>query len=214
MSATAIRTAISLEVACDFAVCSAFAFPLHKQLSEGNYGECSVMPIPESVADWRYSHRTARKRAIKAKELGYRFVIVRRHGRAEEIHEINTSSPQRQGRPMSPGYGVMPSQTEDPHYPCRRHGIHAYGVETRDGVLASYLWLYRAGQLGLVSQILGHADHLDAGIMYLLWDGMLAFESFDPDGFIVYNRHDSGTQGLRFYKERCGLTETAVEWLL
>jgi hypothetical protein len=49
--------------------------------------------------------------------------------------------------------------------------------------------------------------------MYLLWDGMIAFESIDPDGFIVYNRHDSGTEGLRFYKQRVGLEETEVAWL-
>jgi hypothetical protein len=50
--------------------------------------------------------------------------------------------------------------------------------------------------------------------MYLLWQGMVASEGFvAPDGFIVYNRHDSGTDGLRFYKERVGLQETEVAWL-
>jgi hypothetical protein len=50
--------------------------------------------------------------------------------------------------------------------------------------------------------------------MWLLWQGVLAAESFvDPEGFIVYNRHDSGTEGLRWFKERVGLRETMVEWL-
>ena len=34
----------------------------------------------------------------------------------------------------------------------------------------------------------------------------------EPDGVIVYNRHDSGSDGLRFYKERVGLSEQHVEW--
>jgi hypothetical protein len=43
---------------------------------------------------------------------------------------------------------------------------------------------------------------------------MLAAESFvDPDGVVVYNTHTSGTNGLRWWKERVGLRETRVEWL-
>jgi hypothetical protein len=70
------------------------------------------------------------------------------------------------------------------------------------------------GQLALVSQILGHADHLDSEVMWLLWQGMLESESLvDRDGVVVYNRHDSGTDGLRWFKEHVGLEETRVEWL-
>jgi hypothetical protein len=66
----------------------------------------------------------------------------------------------------------------------------------------------------LVSQILGHDDYLKDEIMWLLWQGMLAAESFvDPDGVVCYNRHDSGTRGLRWWKEHVGLEETRVEWL-
>ncbi len=212
MIETLIQTVISLETRCYFRECNDFSEPLYEQLREG-YELCSVMPIPDLITDWRDEHKTARKRATKCSELGYKFRLVKRHKRAEEIYAINTSKAVRQKRPMSAGYSQPPSGDPDPHYPCRRHGIHAYGVEDSEGTLVAYLWLYRAGQLGLVSQILGHADHLEHGIMYLLWQGMITVESFDPDGFVVYNRHDSGTEGLRFYKERVGLEETAVAWM-
>ncbi len=202
---------IELEAKCSFPECREFAGPLYEQLREG-YELCSVMPIPETVAEWRDEHRTARKRANRCRELGYRSTIVRRHKYGDEILAINTSKSIRQKRPMSEGYSVRPSDTPDPYPRCRRHGLHAYGVLGPAGTLVAYLWLYRAGELALVSQILGHAGHLEQGIMFLLWDGMVAFESVDPDGYIVYNRHDSGTAGLRFYKERVGLEETAVEW--
>ena len=211
MTETLTRTVIELEAGCGFEECAKFAGPLYLQLREG-YELCSVMPIPELAAEWRDEHKTARKRAAKCRDLGYRFRLVKRHRRADEIYAINTSKAVRQKRPMSAGYLQPPSTTPDLHYPCRRHGIHAYGVEDSAATLVAYLWLYRAGQLALVSQILGHADHLDNGIMFLLWEGMVTVESWDPDGFIVYNRHDSGTPGLRFYKERVGLEETAVRW--
>ena len=80
--------------------------------------------------------------------------------------------------------------------------------------LVAYLWLYRAGELALVSQILGHADHLENEVMYLLMQGVVAAESaVDHDGVFLYNRHDSGQDGLRFFKERCGFEPMQVEWL-
>jgi hypothetical protein len=76
----------------------------------------------------------------------------------------------------------------------------------------AYLWLYRSGELALVSSILGHGGYLRDDIMYLLMKGVIDAEA-PHGGFLVYNRHDSGTDGLRYYKDRCGFKETAVEWL-
>ncbi len=210
MEATLTKTPINLELGHG-GDCARFANPLFLQLAEGHYDMCSVMPLPASLEEWRAEHRTARKRADRCQRLGYRFVRVQRGERADEIHGINMSADIRQGRPMSDGYRKPPPSTDDPEWMCERHGVHPYGVENADGTLVAYLWVYRAGELALVSQILGHAAHLENGIMYLLWEGMLTCEPTD-DCYVVYNRHDSGTDGLRFYKERVGLMETAVAW--
>jgi len=210
MSAVAERTRISLEVACASHECANFAYPLERQLALGQYDHCSVLRLPDEVTDWRKEHKTARKRADRCQRRGYRFVDVVRREREEEIWLINTSIGMRQGRPMSPGYQEKPVYGDDSSL-CSRHGVHAYGVEEPNGTLVAYLFAYRAGDLVLVSQILGHADHLKDEIMWLLWQGMLARELSEP-GFVVYNRHDSGTDGLRFYKEHVGLVETEVEW--
>jgi hypothetical protein len=210
---TMTATPIRLEAGCDYTACSALAWPLQRQLAHGPYDLCSVMPVPASVAEWRADHRTARKRADRAARRGYTFSTIARHERADEIQAINLSAPERQGRPMSEGYRERPSEAPLPVYRCARHRVSTYGVEAPDGTLVAYLWLYRAGELALVSQILGHADHLENEIMYLLWAGLVTAESADPDGFIIYNRWDSGGDGLRFFKERVGLAETAVEWL-
>jgi len=204
---------IDLEVACEYRECAEFAGPLYRQLAEGNYGQMAVMQIPVEITEWRDEHRTARKRADRCEKRGYVFTLVRPHERADEIQAINQSMAARQGRPMAPSYRGRPSETPDPVYPCIRHCVRRYGVEDKDGVLVAYLWLYRYGELGLVSQILGHGHHLENEVMYLLWQGMLACESAEPEGFIVYNRWDSGQDGLRFFKERVGLSETAVRWM-
>lgn len=202
-------TRIGLEVHCAHASCTQFAFPLYEKLRQG-YEVCAVLDLA-GVDVWRQAHRTARKRADRAARRGYRFTPVARHERAHEVQAVNLSAPARQGRPMSAGYHAPPSTDPLPDYPCPRHGVHTYGVETKDGTLVAYCWIYRAGDLALVSQILGHMAHLENEVMYLLVQGVVAAESDQP-GRLVYNRYDSGTDGLRFFKDRCGFRPAAVEW--
>ena len=205
---------VRLETTCVSAMCNQFSRPLLEQMDSGRYDRVSLMPIPDDVDEWLAAHRTARKRSNRAAARGYRFGVVERHLHNQDIYDINTSAPERQGRPMANGYTQPVSFTPLPVYPCDRHAVRTYGVKNPYGQLVAYLWLYRAGDLALVSQILGHADHLRNEVMFLLWHGMLGAESMvDPDGFVVYNRHDSGTAGLREFKERVGLEEVAVEWL-
>lgn len=203
-------TAISLGVGCDHASCAELAWPLHKQLSDGDYDLCSVMPVPATLEQWRAEHRTARKRAARCARLGYRFALIDRRSYQEDIYRINTSAPARQGRPMGAGYWTRPVFGENP-LRCDRHHVYTYGV-LHGAHLAAYLWLYRCGELALVSSILGHAGHLGNDVMYLLAEGAIDDQTGEG-GFLVYNRHDSGTDGLRYFKERLGFREMAVEWI-
>jgi hypothetical protein len=202
-------TRIGLETSCMDPVCTQFAFPLYEQLSDG-YEECAVLELTGAWV-WRERHRTARKRADRASRRGYVCGLVERHTRSLEVQAINLSAHARQGKPMSAGYLQPPSTTPLPDYPCPRHGVHTYGVETDTGVLVAYLWVYRAGDLALVSQILGHAKHLEHEVMYLLVQGVVEAES-DLGGYLVYNRWDSGTDGLRFFKRHAGFAPANVEW--
>lgn len=203
-------TAISLETGCEHASCAELAWPLHKQLAEGDYDRCSVLPMPETLEQWRAEHRTARKRADRCIRRGYRSAMVNRRHYQEDIYRINTSAPTRQGRPMSAGYLTRPVFGDNP-LRCGRHHVYTYGVLHGERLVA-YLWLYRCGELALVSSILGHADHLADDVMYLLVQSVIDDQA-DLGGFLVYNRWDSGTDGLRYFKEKLGFSETPVEWL-
>lgn len=209
---TLVSTPISLETRCVARSCEDFASPLLLQLRRG-YEECSVLPIPESVDDWRDEHRTARKRAGRATRLGYVVREVEREQYVDDVFAVNTSLDMRQGRPMTRPYRERPNFVPLPPYPCARHAVRTYGVLDTRGTLVAYSWIYRAGELALVSSILGHGERLDDGVMYLLFAGVVERESEEP-GFFVYNRHDSGTEGLRFFKSKLGFERTEVEWRL
>lgn len=210
MTETLVATRISLEGASRPA-CAELAFPLFTQLREG-YEVCSVLPVTD-LETWRAEHRTARKRADRAERLGYRFAEIRREERDDDIFEINTSLERRQGRPMSAGYRERTHFLPLPEYPCDRHAIRTYGVLDHRGTLVAYLWLYRAGDLALVSSILGHGEHLANDVMYLLFQGAVERQAH-LGGYFVYNRHDSGTEGLRYFKSKLGFERTEVAWAL
>lgn len=214
MSTMVDTVRISLEATCVREDCAEFAFPLHHQMSSGKYDECSVQPIVP-IDEWLFRNRTARRRSSRASNLGYQCRPIRRHEHADDIYEINTSKPERQGRPMSRAYWEAVSTTPDAESLCPRHGVHHYGVVDARGVLVAYSWIYRAGDLALVSQILGHAEHESNDVMYLLFHGAMMREyALHGTGWFVYNRHDSGTDGLRYFKEKLGFAPMEVEWAL
>lgn len=208
----ASETMIELLGGCSDAMCLKMAWERKAQLDVAKYSNCvSVMPVPDRLEDWRAIHRTARKRADRAARLGYRFAGIDRSCYADDILDINLSLPERQGRPMSAGYHD-PSVSRLPDYTCGFHNIRCYGI-LADGTLVAYLTLYRVRDLAMVSMILGHGDHLKNDIMYQLFAGVVEDQA-GLGGSFYYNRHDSGTDGLRFYKERVGFYQDDVEWSL
>ena len=195
--------------------CAALSGPLHAQLSTGQYDWPASILHLDDIDAYLAEHRTARKRAQHARILGYTFRSINREEHVDEIHAINTSMPVRQGRPMSAGYLERPNFSPLPHYQCVRHYIRPYGVFSPTGELVAYLVLYVCGDVAMVSQILGHSDHLADDVMYLL--AVETFrETLSCSGQVVvfYNRHDSGTDGLRYFKERLGLQPERVAWIL
>ena len=211
MTATLERTRVTIDL--EGGCCPDFATPLYTQLSSGAYTwPCSVMPL---TGEWTSQHRTARKRAARCFQDGYSFSRINRGDYTDDIHEINTSADERQGRPMTAGYLERQEFSTLPDYPCERHCIRTYGVtDPGDGRLRAYTWVYRSGDLVMFSSILGHADHLAAHVMYLLVQGVLADQLHAGPGIAFYNKHDGGTLGLVFFKERLGFKPCEVAWSL
>lgn len=214
MSATAVATIpLNLEADCGYGQCSELAWRFQRQLRTAQYSRgVSLMAVPRSLEEWRQDHRTARKRADRAQRLGYRFDAVDNSKFSDDIYAINTSLPVRQGRPMADGYTRRIERGPLPVYLCERHRTHTYGVLQGER-LRAYLTLHRCGDLALVSMILGHGDHLRDDIMYLLFAGVVERHA-GTGGFFYYNRHDSGTDGLVYFKERLGFRARDVEWVL
>ncbi len=208
------RSAVTIRLldTCADAWCVGVAGELQKQLGNGGYNwPMSVLPLERDAEEWLARLGTARKRATFARYRGYGFRPFERSDHQASVNVINRSMPVRQGRPMGDSY--MREQVFGPvgEPVCERHRVSQYGVFNRDGLLRAYAVVHRSGELALVSQILGHGDYLEDGIMHLLLVETYAAEQLDG-GYLVYNRHDSGTEGLRQFKEWFRFSPMRVEW--
>jgi hypothetical protein len=154
-----------------------------------------------------------RRRVKKAVTLGYQCRMFARGEFTDDIYAIHTSMEKRQGRPMSGAYLERQVYSSLPEYPCGRHSVRTLGVFL-ETTLVAYLFWYIVGDFAHASQLLGHGDHLENGVMYLLF--LTAIGEAQENGATVfgYNLHKSGTDGLRFFKERLGFRPTDVEWVL
>lgn len=104
--------------------------------------------------------RYERRRAEKA---GFRYALISPHDHLDEILKINQSAPTRQGRAMSGSY-------LDPEQVARAFRTRDVisGILDANGHLRAYADVPIIGDAFVFSRLLGHADDLEHGIMYLL----------------------------------------------
>lgn len=192
--------------------CALFAASVNERLAGGRYDWPASILLLNDRAAHLAEHRTARKRSVHSRRLGYTAQLVDLSQHLDELYAINTSLPERQGRPMAAHYQERPRHSPLPTYRCPRHRIDEWGVMSPDGTLVAYVVTYTCGELVMVSSILGHGDHLRNDVMYLIV--LEALAHVPVPATVFYNRHDSGTDGLRYFKERLGFQPTRVEWVL
>jgi hypothetical protein len=153
--------------------------------------------------------RRQRRRAEKA---GYRYAIVTPGDRLPEILAINRSAPSRQGRAMATSYVDTGRVAETFATVPALHGI----LDAR-GTLRAYADAPRFGEVIVFSLILGHADDLEHGLMYLLVSEVIRSWLDDrgagtSPAWVMYDTFWGASRGLAYFKERCGFRPYTVEW--
>jgi hypothetical protein len=186
------------------------------------YGEfevnVSMLVVPADIdADWfeSPSSRWMRKKIHRAHRLGYEFGPFEFNDYIDDMYDINTSKWDRQGRPMSEEYRVRPPERAPlPDHPCPRHSEGWFGV-FQDGKLCAYLFVQQSGEATFTPNILGHADHLENGVMALaLFEAVKWQRERANTSYVYYYLHDSETSGLQFFKEKMGYAGHLVTWEL
>lgn len=139
-------------------------------------GTPAMLRIPDHHAGYLENiGDKARNMIRKAQRQGYAYRKVDPNAYLDDVLAIRTSNPERQGRPIPEYYKIRPTEMFDEPFRngCERHGEGFFGVFKNDRLVA-YTTIFFYGELGQVNHILGHADHLQDGVMNLLVSEMVA----------------------------------------
>ena len=185
--------------------------PRFKVTSAKRWG-AALLRLPESLDAYLAASSLPRRKRRQALKAGFRHEVVHPLAHLDDILAVNRSAPTRQGRAMSAGY-VDPDAVARSF--ARDQPIDA--ILDAEGRLRAYAVVPDLGDAFVFSQILGHADDLEHGIMYLLVSEAIGrcIDRQRPDGsphWLFYDTFWGASDGLVFFKQRLGFTPYTVDW--
>jgi hypothetical protein len=169
----------------------------------------ALLPLEDlpDVDAYLAARRTTRKRVRRAERLGYTTAVFEPNERREELLAIHSSIPERQGRPIDAEYLDPDAIYETGSY------LEYMGVFSEDRLVA-YSELHYAGDIVAMMRVMGHGEHLDAGVMFLLVAGIVRHvKATHPEiRYVFYDTFFGAGAGLRWFKEHLGFRPHYVRW--
>ncbi len=176
-----------------------------------------LFEIPRTVEE--YESQVSGKNSVKyysnrCRKLGYHTDYFIKNEHLDEMYEINTSAPVRQGRNMSKSYLEKVPKEE----PC--DAVSYFGVFTEENKLVGYIRLNCTPNLYVVSRILGHSEYLKDNIMYLAMHDLVVslieknnkIKDTTPT-YLMYDTYFGAKDGLKLYKKRNAFKPYKVRWI-
>lgn len=150
--------------------------------------------------------RNKRNRATRS---GHTFRAFYAPDLLEEILEVNRSADQRDGRPMPQDY-FLADRVAD--YLARNPDM--YGVFSSDGRLRAYIHVEHMGEICVICRLLGHKDHLNDGIMFLMISELVRdlISNHPETKYLMYDMWMGASSGYRQFKEKNGFRPYRVKW--
>jgi hypothetical protein len=145
--------------------------------------------------------------AKRARSRGYRFAEINRNDHIDDIHAINISLENRQGRPMDAHY-----REKQTHFDTHPH-FHYYGVFNPEGRLVAY------GNLGLYGNFAGFSHLIgirnNDGIMhFLVVEIIAAMIERQQVRYIMYDTFFGAHEGMQTFKKILGFRPYRAKYSL
>ena len=173
----------------------------------------ALIELPRSIDDYlNGTSRLARRRIKHAKECGYTFTRIDPHNRIDEILAVNRSASERQGRPMHPHY--FDEETVRRYF---THSADVFGVVDAEDVVQAYICVRVCGEVACIERLLGHANALEQGVMYLSIVGVVDWlievrgDHASPT-WLMYDMFPGASPGMRHFKHVIGCQAYRVSW--
>jgi hypothetical protein len=169
----------------------------------------ALLPLDDLAGtdDYLTGRRYLRRRVRRAERLGYTVAGFDPEERRADLLAIHASLPERQGRPIDADY-------LDPDAVVKQGPNVEYLGVLRDGTVVAYTRLDHVGEIAGMGRVMGHGDHLEAGVMYLLMAGIVGHvKAARPQArWIFYDMFFGAPDGLRAFKRNAGFEPHLVRW--
>lgn len=175
----------------------------------------AMLELPDTFEEYinGQNKQLLRRKRKRAESKGYTFQNFPPLDRIDEMLEINKSMEIRQGRPMNPDY-LNKEKIADFFIKVPE----VYGIFDEQDVLQAYGHTPICGEVFLFNRLLGHQDHLNNGVMYMLISEVVKrmIEQKRTDGVPIWAMYDTflgASEGLWYFKERLGFKPYTVKWV-
>ena len=171
--------------------------------------------LPIGLPDYRKDILDAKSRNMIVKATRhYYYQVFNYNYHLNEIYAINTSTPHRQGKPMSPGYLTRPEPIQIPYDLCgtSHRYVHIGGFDDASK-LQAYCALAVVGEVAIINTILGHCDALPNGVMNGLIDYIVSYlQTTTGVRYLNYLDMVNCGEGLARFKRSVGFRSVQVSF--
>lgn len=186
--------------------------PLIKNMEIG----VALIELPSDFNDYFMKiESSARRNYKKSIRNEYTFSRFEYNNKLDDIWEIHKSTKYRQGampleltenRPKAINNGTSETNLHDYIY---------YGVFDSNDKLVSYLGIMLAGDLAMIGNIFGHAEHQSNGVVpRALIDGAQhIIQNFPKVKYYGYGTYFGASDTLRRFKRKFCFTPRRVKWI-
>jgi hypothetical protein len=145
--------------------------------------------------------------ARKARSRGYSVVEIDRNVFVENIHEINTSLDQRQGRPMADAY-----RQKQTHFSPEKNYKY-FGVLNSAGKLTAYSDIGFFGNFVAFDRLLGLRNN-DGAMHLMVTEIICRMIESHTYGYLMYDTFFGASPGLRTFKTMLGFEPYRAKYSL
>lgn len=143
----------------------------------------------------------------RATRRGFIFSEIDQNLYIDDIHAINTSINERQGRPMDSAY------LEKPAFYEKKPHLRYFGILDANGKLVAYCNIATYGNFSATDRLLGYKN--SDGIMYLLIMEIICnLIEENQVRYLMYDTFLGAKEGLRNFKRRLGFQPYRVRYFL
>lgn len=169
--------------------------------------DLGAMATQEQYLDSIKAKNAGAYHAKRARGRGYQMRRIDRNAHVEEIHAINTSLEERQGRPMDEQY-----RRKQTHFDALPH-FRYYGVFNAEERLVAYANLGFYGNFASFSQLIGIRNN--DGIMHLMVVDIVS-ELIREQGvrYLMYDTFFGARPGLQTFKTIVGFRPYRAKYTL